>query len=217
MPIPATAAIDALVRWIDQCRAGDPDAAHGLRVATRRLDVWLRLGGRRILRDDLRWLRAIAGPARDLDVRLADPGAATTDRDALRARRAAAHATLVAALDTPRAAGLAAALPLLPPIDPAAARPHLARLARAALALPDHDAEALHVVRRAIRRVRYGLDWLGEPHGPLAKAQDALGTISDRLAAGRVPIDQGDADVRAARAAIGGARGFLETWSDRWN
>lgn len=213
MQIPLTPALADLVRWIARCRdADDPAAARGLRVATRKIDVWLRLGGRRVLRDDLRWLRAAAGPARDLDVLLDARGITGVHRDALRHRRDRANADVVATLATPRAAGLVQALVVLPPIARSDARPQLQRLARDAVTLPDDTAVALHAVRRAVRRVRYGLEWLGEPDEPLVEAQDALGAISDRLMAGEPDLDADDPLVATGRAAWHRARTFLETW-----
>ena len=148
-----------------------------------RLDVWLRLGGHRALRDDLRWLRAGSARARDLDVlaRLVDKPA----RSAVRAARRAAQADLLMILDHPRTSGLIEALSHLPPIPVDAAVARAGRLVRDLRArghqidAPSADDAAYHSVRRALRRVRYAGELLGGPVGPLAAAQDAFGALGD--------------------------------------
>ncbi|MDA1267199.1 MAG: CHAD domain-containing protein, partial [Planctomycetota bacterium] len=94
----------------------DPEGVHQVRVAAARLRVWLRLGGRRLLEDDLRWLRNGAGPVRDLDVLLLRGGPAGYEQH-LREEWARAHSSWVSALRSHRAQGLLQALPLLHGID----------------------------------------------------------------------------------------------------
>jgi CHAD domain-containing protein len=103
----------------------DPEFLHDLRVAVRRSRTALArirdvLPEKTVgpLREELRWLGQLSGPARDLDVWLLGfdelaalvPGEARADleplRDVLRGERAAARAELVAALDGPRFAAL---------------------------------------------------------------------------------------------------------------
>ena len=159
--------------------AADPEAVHRMRTATRRLDVWLRLAGRARLRDDLRWLRRAAGPVRDLDALLGRDWPAREARR-LRTLRTVARRALREALDDVRLQGLIVGLTVLPPLSAPDAADHLAPLARAARALPpaEDDLEALHAVRRAVRRLRFGLDWVGEPLD-LAPVQDAFGELND--------------------------------------
>src|ERR1043165_1021156 len=71
--IPPTAWLDRLEERTSLAESApdaalDAEAVHELRVACGRLIVWLDLGGWRILRDDLRWLRRSAATVRDLDV-----------------------------------------------------------------------------------------------------------------------------------------------------
>lgn len=188
----------------------DPESVHRLRVASRRLDVWLRLAGRARLRDDLRWLRRAAGPVRDLDVLVAREWPAREARR-LRTLRANARRALREALGDARLVGTLQALSLLPPIDPDAAREALPALARAARSLhPDAaDLAGLHRLRRAVRRVRHALEWLGEPHG-LDPVQDALGELGDlALAVRLLGPDAVSADLLAQRA-----HNALTTWRE---
>lgn len=102
-------------------RAGEVEAAHQLRVATRRLRATLRLFAPvlsavslALVRADLAWLGREIGGVRDLDV-LAEAVKARARRlspalrhalepieDAIRERRAVTHARLIEALDGPR-------------------------------------------------------------------------------------------------------------------
>ncbi len=167
-------------------RAGrDPEGVHQLRVAIARLRVWLRLADVQVLRDDLKWLRDCGGAIRDLDVQLQlDPPAALVRR--LQAARPAAQRALLEALDNPRAGGLLEAFSLLPPIERGRAQQQLARLARTALrrgrhayARP-HDLPSLHALRRAARRLRFALEWLGHRPRQVIALQSALGAVGDR-------------------------------------
>ncbi|HEU4743256.1 MAG TPA: CHAD domain-containing protein, partial [Meiothermus sp.] len=45
-------------------KGADPEGVHQVRVAGRRLRVWLELGGYQVLHDDLRWLVRGAGKVR---------------------------------------------------------------------------------------------------------------------------------------------------------
>lgn len=185
---------------------------HALRVTTRRLDTWLRLSGRGVLRDDLRWLRAAVGPARDLDVLLASPLFAAQRVDPAfaaqqKARRAEARAHAVAVASDPRAAALVAALRNLPPLHEAQARAGTRRLLRGLIDLPVDPAspDDVHRRRRALRRVRYALELLGRPQPELVALQDALGHVSDlglpaRLGLAAEPLGM-DAALAAADAA----------------
>lgn len=215
-PIPLGEMPADLVVWIQRChKATDGEAAHGLRVTTRRLDAWLRLGGWRVLREDLRWLRTAAAPARDLDVLIE----AATDRSVrarLRRQRASVGRELVGLLDSPRATALVQALPHLPAVPVSEARAALARAARRSLSLATGTVEDLHTLRRALRRVRYSLEWLREDAHPLVTVQAVLGEVSDAMISAR-PDDPAtwpdDALLATARTRWSEARGFVARWS----
>jgi CHAD domain-containing protein len=201
-----------LARWVQRCHdARDIDAAHGLRVLTRRIDAWLRLGRWRVLRDDLRWLRRTAEEARDLDVLIeAAPGGRATAR--LRRRRAKAGEVLVRQLDDPRAAAIVAALGHLPGVDRGSAREGVRRAAAAALARDDTSPEGLHALRRSLRRVRHSLEWLGEDATPLVEVQTALGAVSDAFIGREGPSVSPLGLMDHARARWGETRPFVAKW-----
>jgi len=165
--------------------SGVPEDVHQLRVATRRLAAWLRLGRHHVLRDDLRWLRRIAGAVRDIDVVLAIEGDPTWSRW-LRSERRVRHQALRLALEAERTAGLVLALRSLPAPTRETARARLARLAARALEAGDaleaqpEDAELFHVLRRKVRVVRYGLEWLEDKTGAFREFQEVSGLAADR-------------------------------------
>lgn len=174
-----------LAEHVPIARAGlDPEGSHQIRVAVAHLRVWLTLSGLHVLDDDLRWLRDAMARIRDLDIQFGhDPPpawAATLQRHHVRAQRA-----LRGALDDDRLASLLVALSLLPPAPRARARAMIPEMARRALArgrfMQRHrgDPEALHRLRRAVRRLRFALEWLGEDATSLAKVQESLGEACD--------------------------------------
>jgi CHAD domain-containing protein len=145
-------------------RAGDPDAVHDMRVATRRLRATLRTfrplfdrARTEPLRDDLRWLGRLLGAVRDGDV-LADrlTAAVTAEppelvagpvsariRQRLAADTAKARSDLVDALDGDRYAGLRTALDEMVGESPSGGGPRrLRRLGRRALRRADRRLDA---------------------------------------------------------------------------
>jgi len=182
--------------------ATDSEAVHELRVAAARLRVWLLLGERRMLSDDLRWLRRQAGDARDLEVMLAGlPGGDEVEE--LRERLRRARRDLLDALSLPRAAGLLASLAVSPPIDRCAAerrarswRDQVLRLGRRMDWTLASERE-LHRLRRRLRRLRFAYDWLGWPVTVLKDMTDALGDLND-LAVLRARIERGELSAGAA-------------------
>jgi CHAD domain-containing protein len=183
--------IEHLGAHAELARSGeDPEGVHQVRVAAGRLSVWLELGRRHVLRDDLRWVRRIAGPVRDIDVMLARDARdgyheAAEWRAALRAERRAARETLLAALASARFRSLLAALAWSPGLGDERARATLPkferRVARASAALErsPEDPVALHRLRRGLRRMRYALEWLGKDASALKKFQEDLGELND--------------------------------------
>lgn len=171
-------------------RPAEVEGVHQVRVAARRLDAWLLLGGRRMLRDDLRWLRAVVGEARDLDVLLARGEEFPEGFVAwLQERRAVEQLRVEAGLDSERTSATVAALTLLPPVEEDLARRSIGgffeRMSRrdAVLASGGDNGEAVegqvHGLRRGVRRLRFGLDWLGEKSATLAALQDSFGEACD--------------------------------------
>lgn len=177
--------LEHLVRQLDVAREGrDPEGVHQVRVAAGRLDVWLELAGIRLLRDDLAWLRAGASQLRELDV-LAESKPPDAWLDWIEGRRAACRREFEAFLDEPRLAGLLRALPLHAPLVPTRAEERLAKLRRRArrrgARMEDEPADihAFHRLRKALRRLRYALEWLGEDARQIKSLQNALGDLND--------------------------------------
>ncbi len=180
-------------RWLGELESrldtlrerSDPEEVHQLRVATRRLAAWLRLGGLHVLRDDLRWLRRVAGAVRDIDVVLEIEGDPTWSRW-LRSERRVRHQALRIALDSERTSALVLALRSLPAVRDDTAHLRLKRLAARALEAGDalevapDDPERFHVLRRKVRVLRYGLEWLEQKTGAIREFQEVSGLAADR-------------------------------------
>lgn len=178
--------------WLDHlrthlvvARAGvDPEGVHQVRVASRRLAVWVQLRGGKALVDDLRWLRGRAGAVRDLDVLLERKPPRGWARW-LADQRRDARASLLEALADRRLAGLIESLSLLPPLDEDEARSRLPRVAHKvltagdALAAHSRDIDALHRLRRRMRRLRYALDWMGDETDIYSSLQSVFGDVAD--------------------------------------
>jgi len=190
-------------------RAGtDPEGVHQVRVAAGRLSVWLEMSGRRMLRDDLAWLRSSASALRDLDVideRLASyvrgaseldpstteipgspsPGELRDWHERLCGEREVSRRNALRALTSARFGALLAALSFVPELDQKTARGSLsrfrARIERAALKLErtPEKIETLHRLRRAVRRMRYALEWLGDDARALKELQEDLGELNN--------------------------------------
>jgi CHAD domain-containing protein len=220
-------------------RADEYDAVHQMRVATRRLRATLSSFGRVVpraetahLAGELKWLGQLLGTARDDEVLSAHL------RDALRPvpaelvigpvqarvqghfapRRAAGHAAVTEALDSPRYAELLAELDLLTagPLDGAqasrAGRKVLPKAVRKACRQADRRMRharrtpsgpardvALHQARKSARRARYAAEAAslvcGKPAGRFArqmkKVQSALGEHQDAVLARQSARDLG--------------------------
>lgn len=185
-PIHADRWLDHLERHLPLAREGtDPEGVHQVRVALARLDLWLRMGGWRVLRPDLRWLRRGAARVRDLDVQLQRPDLPGAVRSWLDQERSRARVEFLSLLESPRTAGLRLALRALPPLPRARAERCRARLRRKAEArcrrlLDDpEDIERYHDLRRAVRRLRYAIEWLGEDASEVKRVQGVLGELND--------------------------------------
>lgn len=183
--IPATPWLEHLARHLPVARAGqDPEGVHQVRVAAARLAVWLRLGGRRMLADDLRWLRGSASEVRDLDVALGLGGPLAYLED-LRRRWAKARERMLVHLGSRRLPALMLALGYSPPIERAVAERRTARWLERAIRIGDRldwigvvDGE-LHSYRRRVRRLRYALDWTGRKVKAVKDLSEELGAVND--------------------------------------
>ncbi|MBK7875783.1 MAG: CHAD domain-containing protein [Planctomycetes bacterium] len=171
------------------CIRRDPDAVHELRRTASRLAARLALGGQRVLRDDLRWLRRSVAEARDLDVLLARDDVEPSLAAWLEREREAEQGRLVERLDLARSEALAEALERLPDPDDDAARRALAELSRRARHAGDDFARttgadetvrvSAHRLRRRLRRLRHALEWSDVHCEPVRVAQDDLGRVCD--------------------------------------
>jgi len=241
----------AFARQEQAARSGDIEGVHELRVATRRLRAALRffapvLPERFVenVRREIQWLAATIGAVRDLDVlgQVVAARAPRLDPDVRSAlgpvaiyihdRRAAAHAALVAALDSARCRRLLDRLAefseSMPPrrsqeplgaVAPTLLRPLLRALLSAGRRIGDNPtAEALHRLRVRGKRLRYALETLRGLGGKsvdkmlrrLVALQDVLGdhqdavTAMERLRAYAETADVPPATVLAVGALVEG-------------
>jgi len=181
-----------LKRYLKVARQGTvPEGVHQVRVATRRLDAWLTLGGWRVYRDDLRWLRRKAAAVRDIDVLLGRKELPRMLRPQFMAMKRELHSEFILACDDARLAAVLVGLAVVYPIRLSAARKRLKRMHADVI---DHgtgaeknggDVESLHRLRRSLRRFRYGLELVGDTAVPLKKMQEILGNINDLAVAMR--------------------------------
>jgi CHAD domain-containing protein len=176
----------ALLGHLDEVRRdADPSAetVHRVRSSASRLTAFLDLGGRRALRDDLRWLRRRAAPVRDADVTLAR-GVPAPLASWLVSQRAEGCADLRGALRRDRFAALCGAMEELKPLAESDARDGLRRIERrvrrrGAVVTDDASPERIHRLRRALRRLRNAREWMGVSSPDLQPALDALGELND--------------------------------------
>jgi CHAD domain-containing protein len=214
----------AFARQEQLARAGDVEGVHELRVATRRLRAALRFfapvlparfvenAGR-----EIQWLASTIGAVRDLDVlgQLVTARAPRLDPDVrsplgplaiyIHDRRAAAHAALVAALDSARCRRLldrlAAFAESMPPrrsqetlgeVAPSLLRPLLRAVLSAGRSIGENpQPEALHRLRVRGKRLRYALETLrglggknvGKMLRRLVALQDLIGDHQDAFTA----------------------------------
>lgn len=162
----------------------DPEGIHQVRVAVRRLRVWLELADLGVLEDDLAWLVRGAGRVRDLEVLLGHPRLPKAFGDWAKEQLGEARRELTPMLDSARLKGLLRALSALHPLERTAAEARLGhlvrRVGRRAADWEAHgDFERLHALRRALRRLRYAREWLGLDTEAIKQLQDALGAVGD--------------------------------------
>ena len=161
--------------------AGDAEGVHQVRVAARRLRVWLGFKGHALLEKELRWACGELALMRDLEIF----GEALT-AEPLVELRARATQQAVEALESPRWAALRHALEQTRAPKKSRARRALSKLERTLekrrATLPAGEGDALHALRRSLRRVRYAREWLGIDASELAVEQERLGAVCDLLA-----------------------------------
>ena len=188
--LPASTWLEELARQIDRTReVVEPEPVHRLRVAAGRLSVWLELGARRALRDDLRRLRRSAAAVRDLDVMTAHEGGAAW-AEALRTERAREAVSLRTVLASQRIETLVEALGLVPDPDPVCVRSSLQRLKR---------------------RVMRAGDRLDESEGEEARKVEDVGTDGKVGLVGQPAVDgHGDRLGPDYAAVYGGRRDHLD-------
>jgi CHAD domain-containing protein len=172
------------------------------------LIVWLDLGGWRVLRDDLRWLRRSAATVRDIDVVL-QRFAGRPWAPELAAQRSLGASDLRAAFANPRVQGLVQAMAVMPSVSEEAVLDHLAavrhRTLRAGkrLGRTEKDLAQVHRLRRAVRRLRYVLEWIGDAPEELAELQSELGLLNDLVIMERLLSDRpGEDGIAADRAVV---------------
>ncbi|WP_067840124.1 CHAD domain-containing protein [Nocardia lijiangensis] len=239
--------VDRLLAAEPDVRADAPDSVHQMRVATRRLRSVLR-SYRSLFRKEpaaeigaeLRWLAALLGVARDAEVRadrfadlLSEHGDEVPDADVVtdrlvaaeRARYDAAHAEVLAALDTDRYRALRKRLThwrTEPPLRPTRAavpatdffgvvllRDHerLDALIRHEPSVPGAERiETLHDIRKSAKRLRYSSEAaekiIGDSAADLGHRAKRLQTV---LGDHRDAIESGEAIIeRAAQAEAAG-------------
>ena len=183
--IPLGPWLEHLERHLPVARQGqDPEGVHQVRVAAARLDVWLRLDGRRVLRADLRWLRRTGGVVRDIDVMLARGHPPETEA-LLKQQRTSAQRLFVSLLGHRRLQALRESLALLPPLQRWKAEQGLEEWSKSALRygrrtdFTKDPLSRLHRLRRSLRRLRYAREWLGLETLAMHKQVRVLGDLND--------------------------------------
>lgn len=209
----------AWLQHLDDARtlalAGDAEGVHQVRVAARRLRVWLGFKGHSALEAELRWACGALALLRDLDVF----GEVLTE-EARAGLRVEAVASAVDAMSSERWSALREGLGAVKPPRRSRAKRNLRRLERRLQklghSLPAGDGPALHRLRRTLRRVRYAREWLGLDTSELAAEQESLGAGCDLLALRAFAIRQGAAVPPALVDGI--ARGFeqLDAHRSAW-
>ncbi|MDX2008164.1 MAG: CHAD domain-containing protein [Meiothermus sp.] len=183
--IPLTPWLEHLRQHLPLARSGnDPEGVHQVRVAVRRLRVWLELGGYKTLEPDLAWLVRGAGGVRDLEVLLGSPDLPKAFRGWAEGRLEEARGQLVPMLDSGRLEGVLQALDNLPALEPQAATKRLERFARRVGRRKsgwerEGSLESLHALRRALRGLRYAREWLELDTGAVKELQECFGQVGD--------------------------------------
>lgn len=202
--------------WLDHLRLHlgvladevTPASVHQLRVALARLRVWVLLADDDALGAEIRWLRRTAAAVRDLDVQLSQPAMPASLAVELRKERVTAARALSRVMRGARAAALVSSLERAKPLPARMVFRGTGRLATKALARGDAlvvgDGEAMHAFRRAVRRVRFALEWSGRERPEcFVDLQSRLGDVNDlRMATERAKRAPATRPVLAYRRAL---------------
>lgn len=171
----------------------DPEAVHKLRVCLRRQRacLWIlrhssfKLTDKK-LNGDLRKLGRKLGKVRELDVVIADSNKYGLNAHSLLKRRKAAYSSvrplLTARLRKKRQASIGAVLKCLEgdgALDTGAAMMLLKKRIDVWSHRRIRDENEIHELRITLKKVRYVLEALGRPVGPLRQIQDVLGRVHD--------------------------------------
>lgn len=201
-----SAQVEALRDALERGRARlDAEAVHDARVAARRLITFLALAELRVLRHDLRRLVRGLGRLRDLDVALeALPSGAFQAWLAGERKREAARVRPLLGADVE---AVLTALTNLPAPSPKAGERGLAQARegvrqRTRAAKRAGTIEAVHALRKALRRERYVREWLGRDVEALRARQELVGVACDLASLQRLLVEAGDE--RGARVVQGG-------------
>lgn len=186
LEVTATRWVEHLASHVEVAHRGhDPEGVHQVRVACRRLLVFVRVGGWRVYADDLRWLRSAAGTARDLDVLLAHDELPSRLAEWMQGERRVAYDRVRTVLEQPRTAGLIEGLGWLPPVPPKRFVRRIEKVSKQVVKRGDQlerhggDLERYHKMRRTLRKLRYAREWLGDKPKPLKRLQDDFGVLND--------------------------------------
>ncbi len=183
------------------------DTVHDIRTTSARIRVWLELVERPHLRARLGRIRRAAGELRDRQLLLAsDPPrvvVARTTRALARAEKRFAQIVRDEDLKELLARAVRTKAPssqrVLAYLDESAHS--LRKRLKRACARP-RDLEALHDVRRGVRRLRYLLAWSGHKDDALERLHDTLGAVGDCVASLALLDAHGGAAERAFRRRI---------------
>lgn len=184
----------ALRRLVTRCRlGGSAGDVHELRATARRLEVYLRLLGWRVLRADLHRVIRALGPLRDCDVASEAKVGPAFERW-LAVRRERESERVRAVLQAPRVGALLTALEGLPSLRARTAKRVTRKLEARAAHVVGSSFDALHDSRRATRRARLARAWLGEDVTSLKQRQQLMGVVCDLSCLARLLREFGDED-----------------------
>jgi CHAD domain-containing protein len=162
----------------------DSEGIHQIRVATRRLRVLLKLMGIRVLQDDLCWLSASVGEARDLDV-LIKKAEINAYHDWLQEQRLQYQTVIALCLGSSRLDGLLEAFDGLCFINIKIKKAAYKKIKKTLLirskklSMVDCCDENIHSVRKSLRQLRYAREFLNKDVSVQKELQEVFGDFND--------------------------------------